>query len=65
MHTRRSLKKRVLEAAADCMTREERNDWRQKLDALDDAEDETMSSCNMDTAAGVTASSYEGDEGAV
>ena len=59
-----ALKKRELEAAADCMTREERNVWQQKLDALD-AEDKAMSSRNMDTAAGVTASSDEGDKGAV
>jgi hypothetical protein len=58
------LKKRELEAAADCMTWEERNVWQQKLDALD-AEDKAMSSHNIDTAAGVTASSAEGDEGAV
>ena len=64
MHARRSLKKRVLEAAADCMTREESNVWRQKLDALD-AEDEAISSRNMDTAAGITALSDKGDEGAV
>ncbi len=59
-----ALEKRELEAAADCLTREERNVWRQKLDALD-AEDEAMSSRNMDTAAGVTASSDKGDEGAI
>jgi hypothetical protein len=61
---RRLLKKRELEAAADCMTWEERNIWQQKLDALD-AEDKAMSSRNMDTAAGVTALSDEGDKGAV
>jgi hypothetical protein len=58
------LKKRDLEAAADCMTREESDVWQQKLDALD-AEDKTMSSRNMDTAAGVIASSDEGDKGTV
>ncbi len=42
----------------------ERNVWRQKLDALD-AEDEAMSSRNMDTAAGVTALLDKGDKGAV
>jgi hypothetical protein len=50
--------------SSDCMTREESNVWRQKLDALD-AEDEAISSRNMDTAAGVTALSDEGDEGAI
>jgi hypothetical protein len=58
------LKKRELEASADCMTREERKAWREKLDALD-AEDKAMSSRDMDTAAGVTALSDKGDEGTV
>jgi hypothetical protein len=58
------LKKRELEAAADCMTREERRAWQEMLDALD-TKGKAMSSCNMDTAAGVTALSDEGDEGAV
>jgi hypothetical protein len=63
MH-RCSLKKRELEAAADCMTQEERNVWQQKLDALK-AEDEAMSSHNMDTTAGVAVLLDEGDKGAV
>ncbi len=46
------------------MTRKERKAWREKLDALD-AEDEAMSSRDMDAAVGGTASSDEGDEGDV
>ncbi len=51
-----ALKKRELEAAANSMTWEERNTWRQRLDELD-GEDaiEAMVSLEAETAAAVTA----------
>jgi len=60
-----ALKKRELEAAANSMTREERNTWRQRLDELD-SEDaiEAMVSLEAETAAAVTAST-DGEVGAV
>jgi phage terminase large subunit-like protein len=60
-----ALKKRELEAAANSMTREERNTWQQRLDELD-REDaiEAMVSLEAETAAAVTAST-DGEVGAV
>ncbi len=37
-----ATKKRELEAAADSMTQEERNIWRQKLDALEAEDDKAV-----------------------
>jgi hypothetical protein len=60
-----ALKKRKSEAAANNMTREERNTWQQRLDELD-GEDaiEAMVSLEAETTAAVTAST-DGEVGAV
>ena len=60
-----ALKKRELEAAANSMTREERNTWQQRLDELD-REDaiKAMVSLEAEMTAAVTVST-DGEVGAV